>query len=171
MLGVAVSTVNSIRFHSLSVTFHSISFCSVPFRLGCDPNRSNRGEATPPSHRTAAATTSFSACSVSFSLAALCYPPGVDPSMDPELAMALRVSMEEERARQEAASKATAEQDAAAAASASAADASPSAAAAGDRGVGMETAGGSEESKGGDAVDAGVSAEADAMQVCRGGRG
>ena len=26
---------------------------------------------------------------------------GVDPSMDPELAMALRVSMEEERARQE----------------------------------------------------------------------
>lgn len=38
---------------------------------------------------------------------------GVDPSMDPELAMALRVSMEEERARQEAASKATAEQEAA----------------------------------------------------------
>lgn len=31
---------------------------------------------------------------------------GVDPSMDPELALALRVSMEEERARQEAANKA-----------------------------------------------------------------
>ena len=36
--------------------------------------------------------------------------------MDPELAMALRVSMEEERARQEAASKATADQEGAAAA-------------------------------------------------------
>lgn len=46
---------------------------------------------------------------------------GVDPSMDPELAMALRVSMEEERARQEAASKATAEQEAAPAPAAEAA--------------------------------------------------
>eukprot|EP00953_Heterococcus_sp_UTEX-ZZ885_P004597 2984-Heterococcus_DN1.PRE.8 len=34
---------------------------------------------------------------------------GIDASMDPELAMALRVSMEEERARQEAASKAAAD--------------------------------------------------------------
>ncbi|CAI5462304.1 unnamed protein product [Closterium sp. Yama58-4] len=40
---------------------------------------------------------------------------GVDPSVDPELALALRVSMEEERARQEAAArKAAAEQQAAA---------------------------------------------------------
>ncbi|DAZ97832.1 TPA: hypothetical protein N0F65_002502 [Lagenidium giganteum] len=35
---------------------------------------------------------------------------GVDPSMDPELALALRVSMEEERARQEAAQKKAAEE-------------------------------------------------------------
>ncbi|KAG2510423.1 hypothetical protein JM18_008924 [Phytophthora kernoviae] len=41
---------------------------------------------------------------------------GVDPSMDPELALALRVSMEEERARQEAAQKRTAEAEAATAA-------------------------------------------------------
>ena len=34
---------------------------------------------------------------------------GVDPTLDPELALALRVSMEEERARQEAAAKAAAE--------------------------------------------------------------
>ena len=34
---------------------------------------------------------------------------GVDPNMDPELAMALRVSMEEERARQERATAAAAE--------------------------------------------------------------
>lgn len=40
---------------------------------------------------------------------------GVDPSMDPELALALRVSMEEERARQEAAQKRAAEAEAAAA--------------------------------------------------------
>ncbi|KAG2770968.1 hypothetical protein JG687_00013728 [Phytophthora cactorum] len=39
---------------------------------------------------------------------------GVDPSMDPELALALRVSMEEERARQEAAQKRAAEAEAAA---------------------------------------------------------
>ncbi|CAH0474831.1 unnamed protein product [Peronospora belbahrii] len=37
---------------------------------------------------------------------------GVDPSMDPELALALRVSMEEERARQEAAQKRAAEAEA-----------------------------------------------------------
>ncbi|KAK4479946.1 hypothetical protein RD792_012998 [Penstemon davidsonii] len=35
---------------------------------------------------------------------------GVDPNMDPELALALRVSMEEERARQEAAAKKAAEE-------------------------------------------------------------
>ncbi|TDH68566.1 hypothetical protein CCR75_005661 [Bremia lactucae] len=40
---------------------------------------------------------------------------GVDPSMDPELALALRVSMEEERARQEAAQKRAAEAEAASA--------------------------------------------------------
>lgn len=39
---------------------------------------------------------------------------GVDPNMDPELAMALRVSMEEERARQERANSTTAAADAAA---------------------------------------------------------
>ncbi|CAH0493522.1 unnamed protein product [Peronospora farinosa] len=38
---------------------------------------------------------------------------GVDPTMDPELALALRVSMEEERARQEAAQKRAAEAEAA----------------------------------------------------------
>ncbi|EEY58751.1 26S proteasome non-ATPase regulatory subunit, putative [Phytophthora infestans T30-4] len=43
---------------------------------------------------------------------------GVDPSMDPELALALRVSMEEERARQEAAQKRAAEEEAAASAAA-----------------------------------------------------
>ncbi|KAI9911329.1 hypothetical protein PsorP6_009620 [Peronosclerospora sorghi] len=48
---------------------------------------------------------------------------GVDPSMDPELALALRVSMEEERARQEAAQKRAAEAEAAAAAPAAAAPA------------------------------------------------
>ncbi|RQM11691.1 hypothetical protein DD237_004278 [Peronospora effusa] len=37
---------------------------------------------------------------------------GVDPTMDPELALALRVSMEEERARQEAAQKRAAEAEA-----------------------------------------------------------
>lgn len=35
---------------------------------------------------------------------------GVDPNLDPELALALRVSMEEERARQEAAAKKAAEE-------------------------------------------------------------
>lgn len=35
---------------------------------------------------------------------------GVDPNLDPELALALRVSMEEERARQEAAAKRTADE-------------------------------------------------------------
>ncbi len=35
---------------------------------------------------------------------------GVDPNLDPELALALRVSMEEERARQEAASKRAADE-------------------------------------------------------------
>ena len=35
---------------------------------------------------------------------------GVDPNLDPELALALRVSMEEERARQEAAMKRSAEE-------------------------------------------------------------
>lgn len=38
---------------------------------------------------------------------------GIDPSMDPELALALRVSMEEERARQEASQKANGGEDAA----------------------------------------------------------
>ncbi|KAJ9132703.1 hypothetical protein P3X46_010668 [Hevea brasiliensis] len=37
---------------------------------------------------------------------------GVDPNLDPELALALRVSMEEERARQEAAAKRAAEESA-----------------------------------------------------------
>ncbi|KAG6504067.1 hypothetical protein ZIOFF_036393 [Zingiber officinale] len=37
---------------------------------------------------------------------------GVDPNIDPELALALRISMEEERARQEAAAKKAAEDDA-----------------------------------------------------------
>ncbi|PIN15024.1 26S proteasome regulatory complex, subunit RPN10/PSMD4 [Handroanthus impetiginosus] len=37
---------------------------------------------------------------------------GVDPNLDPELALALRVSMEEERARQEAAAKKAAEEEA-----------------------------------------------------------
>lgn len=35
---------------------------------------------------------------------------GVDPNIDPELALALRVSMEEERARQEAAAKKAADE-------------------------------------------------------------
>jgi len=35
---------------------------------------------------------------------------GVDPNLDPELALALRVSMEEERARQEAAAKRAADE-------------------------------------------------------------
>ena len=35
---------------------------------------------------------------------------GVDPNLDPELALALRVSMEEERARQEVAAKRSAEE-------------------------------------------------------------
>lgn len=35
---------------------------------------------------------------------------GVDPNMDPELALALRISMEEERARQEAAAKKASEE-------------------------------------------------------------
>ncbi|KAL3657399.1 hypothetical protein V7S43_017718 [Phytophthora oleae] len=48
---------------------------------------------------------------------------GVDPSMDPELALALRVSMEEERARQEAAQKRAAEAEAAASPAAPAAPA------------------------------------------------
>lgn len=48
---------------------------------------------------------------------------GVDPTMDPELVMALRVSMQEERARQEAA---------AAAAAGAEGGAAPAAAAAGD---------------------------------------
>ncbi|WVZ60044.1 hypothetical protein U9M48_010114 [Paspalum notatum var. saurae] len=39
---------------------------------------------------------------------------GVDPNVDPELALALRLSMEEERARQEAAAKRAAEEEAAA---------------------------------------------------------
>ncbi|BDA40933.1 26S proteasome non-ATPase regulatory subunit 4 [Coccomyxa sp. Obi] len=51
---------------------------------------------------------------------------GVDPNMDPELAMALRVSMQEERARQEAATAA------AAAADGTAGEAGPSAAPAGE---------------------------------------
>ncbi|TMW65053.1 hypothetical protein Poli38472_009220 [Pythium oligandrum] len=53
---------------------------------------------------------------------------GVDPSMDPELALALRVSMEEERARQEAMQKKAAEeakQQEAAAAAAAPAEAKP----------------------------------------------
>ncbi|EGZ29421.1 hypothetical protein PHYSODRAFT_472939 [Phytophthora sojae] len=53
---------------------------------------------------------------------------GVDPSMDPELALALRVSMEEERARQEAAQKRAAETEAAAAAAAAPAPETPAAA-------------------------------------------
>ncbi|TYZ68161.1 hypothetical protein PybrP1_005112 [[Pythium] brassicae (nom. inval.)] len=48
---------------------------------------------------------------------------GIDPSLDPELALALRVSMEEERARQEAAQKRAAEEAAAAEAPAAAATA------------------------------------------------
>ena len=61
---------------------------------------------------------------------------GVDPSMDPELAMALRVSMEEERARQE--------RVAAAAAAAS---------------------GGGEEAKTGDEADGGVPAAAESTDA------
>lgn len=75
--------------------------------------------------------------------------------MDPELAMALRVSMEEERARQEAASKATADQDAA-----------DTMAAGGDAGgKGDASAASAEESKSGGVKDVGDSADADAMQV------
>mmetsp|Transcript_32315 Transcript_32315/g.62124 ORF Transcript_32315/g.62124 Transcript_32315/m.62124 type:complete len:395 (+) Transcript_32315:215-1399(+) len=56
---------------------------------------------------------------------------GVDPNLDPELALALRVSMEEERARQEAAAKKAAEEGGDAAPTASgAADAQPEPAAA-----------------------------------------
>ncbi|CAI5722144.1 unnamed protein product [Hyaloperonospora brassicae] len=66
---------------------------------------------------------------------------GVDPSMDPELALALRVSMEEERARQEAAQKRAAEAEAAATAAASA---TPAAVAASEQTVSaMEAAGAS----------------------------
>ena len=67
---------------------------------------------------------------------------GVDPSMDPELAMALRVSMEEERARQE--------RVAAAAAAAAAAD-------------------GGEEAKTGDDADGAVAAETSASAAEDGG--
>lgn len=70
--------------------------------------------------------------------------------MDPELAMALRVSMEEERARQEAAAKVTADQEAAAAGEGGAATTAPA-------------AGAAEESKGAEGVEA---VESDAMQVC-----
>lgn len=55
----------------------------------------------------------------------------MDPNLDPELALALRVSMEEERARQEAAAKKAAEEGGDAAPTASgAADAQPEPAAA-----------------------------------------
>eukprot|EP00903_Cladosiphon_okamuranus_P005841 g5782.t1 len=90
---------------------------------------------------------------------------GVDPSMDPELAMALRVSMEEERARQEAASKATAEQEG------KAAEGGATAAASGEGGGdATAAAAGAEESKGADGGDAAAAApaaaaERDAMQV------
>lgn len=97
--------------------------------------------------------------------------PGVDPSMDPELAMALRVSMEEERARQEAASKATADQEGAAAAAVDPAAATEAVAGGGEgKGAVEAAAGGLEESKGGDAGDAGGVEDRDAMQVifCRG---
>eukprot|EP00904_Undaria_pinnatifida_P006324 jgi/Undpi1/2821/HiC_scaffold_14.g06198.m1 len=96
---------------------------------------------------------------------------GVDPSMDPELAMALRVSMEEERARQEAASKATADQEGAAAAAAAdpAAAAAEAVAGGGEEKGAVEAAAGGgaglEESKGGDAGDAGGVEDRDAMQV------
>jgi len=53
---------------------------------------------------------------------------GVDPGMDPELALALRVSMEEERARQETASKGEGEGDAPAAAADGGEPATPAAA-------------------------------------------
>lgn len=93
--------------------------------------------------------------------------------MDPELAMALRVSMEEERARQEAASKATAEQEGTAAEGAGAA-----AAAGGEGGEGATAAAAvaapaapAEESKGAEGGDAAAAApaataEREAMQVC-----
>lgn len=77
--------------------------------------------------------------------------------MDPELAMALRVSMEEERARQEAASKATADQDAA--------DAMAAAAGGDAGGKGDAAATSAEESKSGGVRDVGDSTDADAMQV------
>lgn len=67
--------------------------------------------------------------------------------MDPELAMALRVSMEEERARQEAAAKVTADEEAAAGGEGAAAAAVPAAA---------------EESKEAEGAE---SVESDAMQV------
>lgn len=68
--------------------------------------------------------------------------------MDPELAMALRVSMEEERARQEAAAKVTADQEAAAGRE------------------GEAAAAGAEESKAGESGEsAGVAVTRDAMQV------
>eukprot|EP00752_Nemacystus_decipiens_P018206 g16335.t1 len=91
---------------------------------------------------------------------------GVDPSMDPELAMALRVSMEEERARQEAASKATAEQDGTAAEGGAAAAAGGE----GSDGATAAPAVAAEESKGAEGGDAAAAApaataEREAMQV------
>lgn len=84
--------------------------------------------------------------------------------MDPELAMALRVSMEEERARQEAASKATAEQEGAPAAAAAEGDAAAAASAEGGEGAAAAAAAGGakEEAKG---AEGGDKAAADAMQV------
>eukprot|EP00562_Extubocellulus_spinifer_P003738 CAMPEP_0178537530 /NCGR_PEP_ID=MMETSP0696-20121128/36642_1 /TAXON_ID=265572 /ORGANISM="Extubocellulus spinifer, Strain CCMP396" /LENGTH=485 /DNA_ID=CAMNT_0020169771 /DNA_START=104 /DNA_END=1561 /DNA_ORIENTATION=+ len=72
---------------------------------------------------------------------------GIDPNMDPELAMALRVSMEEERARQERAN---------AAAAASAAEESKD--------------GGEEEAKDGD-EDEGMEVDADGVPAAGGGGG
>lgn len=51
----------------------------------------------------------FAAAAAAASGGAGGYDFGVDPNLDPELALALRVSMEEERARQEAAAKKAAE--------------------------------------------------------------
>lgn len=93
--------------------------------------------------------------------------------MDPELAMALRVSMEEERARQEAASKTTAEQEGTAAEGGAAAAVAGGEGGEGATAVAAATAAATaEESKGAEGGDAAgtapaATAERDAMQVFR----
>lgn len=72
---------------------------------------------------------------------------GVDPNLDPELALALRVSMEEERARQEAASRRAAEENGEGAEDAKGEEGASTAAVAGEEEVVMADGGGEGSSK------------------------